>query len=229
MLSKTRSGNLDLARRIRAAGIPIFIPEDDADARSASSDGLRIRQFGGLAESAVFDWAGGTGFIVWVIITIRLSGFAVSSFDLEIPWEDPVRLLEDPMEIEGVSRVYRFGGWDSLEFNRDEVLNHRADVQRIMPRGSSLKGCLLGIGTQSIPEHFPHGATIPAFVTVSDQYMHHYRSAISLWASRPEKLRRAARPKSQRKRLFECPDSVFDPCRIDQDDTKVVLQRRQGK
>jgi hypothetical protein len=180
-------------------------------------------------ESAAFDWFGGTGFIIWLVITIELSGFAVSSFDLELPWTDTIRLLEDPLEIDGASTVYRFGGRDSLEFNRDEVLNHRADVQRIMPRGSSLKGCLLGIGTQSIPEQFPHGATIPAFGKITDQYMNHYRSAISLWASRPEKLRRAARPKSQRKRLFECPDSVFDPSRIDQDDTKVVLQNRQGK
>jgi hypothetical protein len=128
-----RSGNLELARQIRAAGIQICISEDDSDVRSVSSDGLRICQFGGLVESAAFDWFGGTGFIIWLVITIELSGFAVSSFDLELPWTDTIRLLEDPLEIDGASTVYRFGGRDSLEFNRDEVLNHRADVQRIMP------------------------------------------------------------------------------------------------
>lgn len=206
MKGKMRSGNLELARQIRAAGIPICISEDDSDVRSVSSDGLRICQFGGLVESAAFDWFGGTGFIIWLVVTIELSGFAVSSFDVEIPWEDTISLLEDPLKIDGASMVYRFGARDALEFNRDEVLNHRADVQRIMPRGSSLKGCLLGIGSRSIPDRYPHGDSIPAFVNVYDQYNRPYRSPIVLWANRPERLRRGSRPKAERERLFACPD-----------------------
>jgi len=119
-----------------------------------------------------------------------------------------VRFLEDPRQVNGSSEVYSFGGRGQLEFHRDEVLNHFADVRRILPRGSSVTGLLLAIGDRGIPDEFRHGAYIPAFVTISDQYNVKHRSPIALWSDRSVKLRPAANPKTKRKRLFECPD----PC-----------------
>jgi hypothetical protein len=143
-----------------------------------------------------------------LVITITVPSFAISSFELEVPWQDTPRLLDDPLEKDGVSEVYRFGGKDRLEFHRADVLNRYADVQRILPRGSSVRGWLLGIGSQAIPDRFEHGTEIPSFVTVTDQYMNKYRSSVSFWADRNEGLRRAA-SKSKRKGLFECPDPGF--------------------
>jgi hypothetical protein len=131
---------------------------------------------------------------------------AISAFDLEVPWGGAVRCLEDPLEVDGTSTVYKFGGKDSLEFDRDQVLNHQADVRRILPRGASLKGSLLAVGSQSIPDHFRHGENIPVFVTIYDQYSHSCRSPVSLWADRGEKLLPAAQPKAKRKGLLECLD-----------------------
>lgn len=207
MKLKTRAGNLDLARRIRGAGIPIYIPEDDPERFSAPSAGLLIYQTGGCTESFALDWAGGTQFVIWLTITTELPGFAISSFDLELPWRDRIRWLEEPLEISGTPGVYQFGGTDSLELDRADVLNHHADAQRILPLGTSLRGCLLGVGSQSMPDHFRHGQSIPAFITVHDQHIREYRSTVSLWADRSAKLRGAARPTAKRKRLFDCPDS----------------------
>lgn len=206
MRRKVHTPNLKLARQIRAAGILIDIPEDGPDAPSVPLDGVLIRQTGAVFDSAAFDLAGGAGFMLSLVITINLPCFAISSFDLEVPWGDTVRFLEDPLQVDGTSEVYRFGGRDQLEFHREEVLNHYADVRRILPRGSSVTGLLLAIGHQGIPDDFRHGAYIPAFVTVYDQYSFKHRSPISLWADRSAKRRPTANPKAKRKRLFECPD-----------------------
>jgi hypothetical protein len=206
MKTTRAAGNLELARRIRAAGIPLHIPEDDGKAPSVPCDGLRLHQYGGRIESMAFDWAGGTGFVIWLTVTARLAGLAISAFELEVPWAGTVRCLEDPLEVDGTSTVYRFGGRDSLEFDREKVLNHQADERRILPRGASIKGCLLAVGSQSIPDHFQHGETIPLFVAIYDQYTNAYRWPVSLWADRSEKLRPAAQPKAKRKGLFECLD-----------------------
>jgi hypothetical protein len=47
---------LAYARRIRSAGRPIHIPQDDGDVSSIPSDALRVRQTGGIIESTAFDW-----------------------------------------------------------------------------------------------------------------------------------------------------------------------------
>ena len=70
---------LAYARRIRSAGRPIHIPEDDGEARSLPSDALRVRQTGGVFESTAFDWGAGAGFKINLVVTSKISGFAVST------------------------------------------------------------------------------------------------------------------------------------------------------
>jgi len=81
--------------------------------------------------------------------------------------------------------VYRFGGTNSLAFHRDQVINHYADPQHMVPRGSSVAGLLLAVGSEPIPEKFRRGATIPASVAIIDQFGHKYRSPVSLYSYRP--------------------------------------------
>lgn len=202
--------SLDLARRIRAAGVHVYIEEDDFKGTNPLSEGLHINLYGGLTESAAFNFYGGTVFIIYLTIAINLPRFAISAFDLELPWTSEIRWLEDPREIGGGSNVYKFGGRNLPEFERNRVLNHFADVARILPRGSSLKGCLLGIGTSPIPDCFSHGAIIPGFLIVFDQYGRRYRSSVSLWSDRKQDLAPGTCSKVTRKRLFECPDKDFD-------------------
>jgi hypothetical protein len=177
--------HLALARRIRAAGRPIHIEEDDGEARCIPSDGLLIYQTGGVNESCAIDYSGGTAFIIYLVITINLPNFGISAFGLELPWKnESFRWLEDPLEIGGSSNCYCFGDKNIPDFERSRVLNHYADVRRVYSPGKSLKGCLLGCGFDPIPEHFRHGMMISASVVVYDQFWRECRSQVELWADR---------------------------------------------
>ena len=191
MKSKIHQDSLALARRIRVASIPIYISEDDEEAPHDPSSGVLAYLVDGVCESRAFDFCGAAGYIIRAVITVNLPRFAIAGFGLELPWKTTVRWLEDPFEIDGYTVVYRFGGKEILEFERSEVLNHFADVRRMWSRGKSRKGFLLGIGDQPIPEQFQHGVMIPAFLIIYDQYWQEYRSSVSLWLDRSEKIRHA--------------------------------------
>jgi hypothetical protein len=196
---------LDLARRIRAAGRPIYISEDDGEARCIPCDGLRVRQTGGVDESRAIDCCGGTAFVISLLITNKLPRFAIADFGLELPWkQESFYWLEDPLQIDGTSRRYRFGGKDLPEFDREQVINHHADVTRILSPGDSLKGFLLGYGFESIPEKFRHGMMIPAFVIVYDQLGRDHRSPVELQAVRSRTPPRVLR----RSTLLDHPDPI---------------------
>jgi hypothetical protein len=197
--------SLAIARRIRAAGRPIYIAEDDGEARSIPCDGLRVRQTGGVMDSQAIDCSGGTAFILNLFITINLPKFAISAFGLEPPWKnDTFYWLEDPLQIDGASRCYRFGSRDLPEFDRGQVINHRANATRIFSSGESLKGFLLGYGFDAIPEQFGHGMMIPAFVIVYDQCGHEHRSPVELQAVRNRTRSQVLRKSS----LLDHPDSI---------------------
>ncbi len=192
--------SLDLARRIRAAGRPIYIAEDDGDAPCIPSDALRVYQAGGVNESSAFDWGNGTGFKIYLVITNHRPAFAISRFELELPWNTKYfSWLEDPVALDGKSPCYRFMGNDILEFERSQVINHYADVTKPLSAGQSVKGFLLGFGFDSIPEAFPHGAIIPAFLNIYDQAGNKHGSHVKLWADRMKKNSRPPQWTERRK------------------------------
>ena len=61
-MHKTFVDRADLARRIQAAGVPIHTVTDCINC--ASTAGVFVRQHGGETESTVFDYYGGTSFII---------------------------------------------------------------------------------------------------------------------------------------------------------------------
>jgi hypothetical protein len=208
----------DLARRIRAAGIRIAIEEDDCKTTDVPP-GVLIRLVGGEVENMALDFHGGTAFIIWACITINLPRFAIAAFGLELPWKCAVRWLEDPLELDGTSEVYRFDGRHLPDFERTQVLNHRADACRTLSPASSVKGCLLGVADECIPDAFRHGMTIPGFLSVFDQFSREFRSPISLWADRSQKPLPDTRRQATRKRLFDCPDPGYCQASLQDDDT----------
>ena len=180
-----KKGDLALARRIRAAGRRIYILEDDGDAPYTPSGALRVYQTGGVIESRAFDWCQGTGFQIYLVITNHRPGFAISAFELKLPWTNSsFYWLEDPIVFDGASHCYRFMGNGVLEFKRNLVINHYADVTQTFSSGQSVKGYLLGFGSDPIPKDFPHGAKIPAFLIIYDQEGQQHRSTLELWADR---------------------------------------------
>lgn len=212
---------LAVARRIRAAGRPIYIAEDDDRTPSIPCEGLRVRQWGGLVESRAIDCSNWTAFIINLTITANQPTFAISAFSLEAPWKnDYFRCLEDPLQLDGPSRNYRFGVRDIPEFEREHVINHCADVTRMLPRGHSLKGFLLVVGSDPMPEQFRHGMMIPAFVIIYDQWGRDHRSPVELQA-----VRNLTRPRVSRKSgLLDHPDSIAgrSPWRISHPDCRGI-------
>jgi hypothetical protein len=204
-LKRQAIDNLDLARRIRAAGRPIYIPEDDGERPCIPSDGLRVRQWAGVTESRAIA-CGGTAFIIYLTITSNLPQFAISDFGLRLPWKQSSFFwLEDPDEIDGPSRLYHFAFKNSPEFERSRVLNHCADVRRTYSSGHSLKGCLLGFGFDSIPEDYGHGMMIPAFVVVYDQFGRQYQCPVEL---RTDRMSRPPRQVSRTRNMLAHPDPI---------------------
>jgi hypothetical protein len=201
---------LAYARRIRRAGRPIRIPEDDGEARCIPTEALRVRQTGGVFESSAFDWGAGTGFKIYLIVTSNISGFAVSHIEIDLPWtQTSFYWLEDPLEIGGQSRCYRFCGDGVREFERELVINHRLQVTQQFSKGMSVKGFLLGFGFDAIPERFSQGQMIPALIVLYDQFAHPYRAPIELWADRTRKgLRRPQSSVARRGRLCDKRDVI---------------------
>jgi hypothetical protein len=198
---------LAYARRIRSAGRLIHIPQDDGETRCIPSEALRVRQTGGIIESTAFDWGAGTGFKIYLVVTSNIPGFAVSHIELELPWQQTYFYwLEDPLVIDGPSRCYRFFGNQSLEFERDLVLNHRLKVTQPFSAGESAEGFLLGLGFEPIPEVFTQGKMILAFVVIYDQFARKCRVPVKLWADRSTRNIRSKRSGARRK------GGLFDKC-----------------
>jgi hypothetical protein len=191
---------LAYARRIRNAGRPIHIPTDDGEASCIPSENLRVRQTGGLIESTAFVWGAGTGFKINLVVTSKVSGFAVSHIELELPWKlTYFWLLEDPVVIDGPWRCYRFVGDAVLEFRRELVINHLLRVTRPFSAGESVEGFLLGTGCDPIPAKFSQGEMIPAFLVLYDQFAHPYRAPLELCVDRTTKNLRPRRSSARRK------------------------------
>ena len=202
--NEMREERADLLRRLRAAGVPLPFYEDHEDGRAC---GLRIRQFGAEILSTAFDLGYcGTGYTIAARITINRPAFAISHFGLQLPWENSyVWWLEDPVETGARWNRYWFPA-NGPNFDRSEVINHHADVRRMLPRGKTLEGLLLGVGDAPIPDHFVHGNTVPAFVTVTDQYDRDYSGPVSLRVDRTQTLLRRTRKEAPRKGLLDSPD-----------------------
>ena len=201
---------LAYARRIRSAGRPIHIPQDDGEARSLPSDALRVRQTGGVIESTAFDWGAGAGFKINLVVTSKMSGFAVSRVELELPWKQTFFWwLEDPEVIDGPFRSYRFVGNSTLEFSRNLVINHRLHVTRPFSAGESVEGFLLGTGCDPIPAEHSQGKMIPSFLVLYDQFGHPYRAPIELCVDRTTKNLQPRRSSIRRKgRLLDKRDPI---------------------
>jgi hypothetical protein len=197
--------SLAVARRIRAAGRPIYIAEDDAAPPSIPSDALSVRQTGGVMESRAIDCSSCTAFIIYMLLTAKQPAFAISAFGLEVPWNtEHFHWLADPLELNGPSPCYRFHLPGVPDFERCDVINHYADPTRVLSSGHSLKGFLLAVGSDPMPGEFRHGMMIPAFVIVYDQLGRDYRSAVELQA-----VRNSPRPRVSRKRnLLDRPDPL---------------------
>lgn len=204
MKNKKHPQDVALARRLQAAGVPLEIIERE------KNGGLLMNQIGSGSESCAFDLrTAASGYMVYMRIVIDLPAFAIFRFDLDVPWEDPsISLLEDPIETGDPHNEYSFPGENLYRVHRSLVINRYADVRCMRRRGQTLEGFLLWWGLQPIPDDWPVGKIIPAFVTVIDQWNRRYEHPVTLLDARSGRPLCGERKKKNRKPLFECPDRV---------------------
>jgi hypothetical protein len=84
------------------------------------------------------------------------------------------------------------------------VINHR----QIVKRGHCLDGLLLGVGDESIPDSYRHGATIDASLVLIDEMGRGFSTPVQLWVNRIAKIDRRRRKKTTREPLLEKEDVV---------------------
>lgn len=195
---------LNLARRMLANGVPLHIDRNDENV------GLLIHQIGAEMESCAFDLkCEGSGYMVNMRITITQEAFAIADIFLKLPWTDNgLSLIADPLVSGARYESYWFPGNNTLAFEREAVINHFVNVQRRLPRGKTIEGLLLWVGSEPIPGAFVHGTRFPASVIVLDQYDNPYPSEVSFWANRSERGAREKRKGESRTKLFSKHDVV---------------------
>jgi hypothetical protein len=198
----------DLVRQMLRLGVPIDVTRTDLIGVN-SQRSIRIDYIGGVAETSAFDLDPvGTGYMASLSLTVLREPFAIASFDLALPWmQTPVIWLSDPAEGNGPRNTYQFPGRNPLEYPRDAVINHCADVRRNLPLGKCIEGLLLGYGLDSIPDCFQHGGDAVGTLSITDQFGKEHSAEISFWIDRSAKLSPKKRNAPPRKSLFE--DRVF--------------------
>lgn len=112
----------EMARRMRAAGVPLELDEDKREI-TPPANGLSIeRNAEGIAE-AIGETS--TGYILDVYIVPNVPWpFEIARATLQLPWDDPnFQWIRDPRENGAQYEVYSLPG-TSLYYPRDEVINH---------------------------------------------------------------------------------------------------------
>ena len=156
----------------------------------------------GITESSAFDLYGGygAGYMLSLRIATDLPALEIYDWRLKVPWEDPqFQWLPDPPD-----NIYEFP--DHQTYPRDAVLNHR----RVLHRGRSLDGLLLGFGFESIPDSYRHNEFICASIVLIDGMGRRFPESVQLWVNRAARRDRKTTKKNTRRRLFENRSRVED-------------------
>jgi hypothetical protein len=215
--------DIEMQRRLRAAGVPLEVVGDDCGIDALPANGLFMTQTG---ECSVFDLDPcGVGFILELRIVPNFPWpFEISTLELDLPWQDSfLHWLPDPIDTRAKDLMYWFPTSDRLRFPRNQAINHHIGSSKRFSRGCSIGGLLLGVGA-FMPDDIRHDSEVPAFVRVFDQFGKRYTRPFSLRASRmsPSRRTRLQQKKATRVPLLACPD----PKRTKRPDWKSELKER---
>ena len=187
---------LKRARQLRVAGVELEIPEDDwKDSGLRRDSGLIIRQRDGPVGNSALAMRCGAAYSVSLSVVVNMPNFALTAFDLELPWKATPIFIEPPSG----QAPYKLPNGD--QYPQDVVINHFANPQRLLRRGQVIEGLLLAWSFESIPADYAHGSEIPASLIIYDQFAESYKQSIILWAQR-DWLAMPRRRASTRKPLF---------------------------
>jgi hypothetical protein len=169
MKYKLSEDELGLLSDLQKGNIPL--DEEVLEDIMAGQRGLSIYQTGTILETRVFDLkSGGSGYMLSVAIhNDSTRPIRLHEFRLEMLWHDAgFRWLDDPGRASPRKYTYSFPPSESLEFERDVVLNHRVGgAGQLNPEGS-IEGLLLGIGQSPIPDEYRDRQLLPTRLLVLD-------------------------------------------------------------
>jgi hypothetical protein len=148
--------HFDIARALRAQGVAIEILEEWEKQSKRLEISIR-------PDSAIYELRPGlTLYAIYVQLKSWRSKLAIEQFDILPAWDDDV-IPHSTME-----GNYRFTR--ALEFDRNEVLNHRFEELLCFPHiGDRIAGWLLGIGWRPLPAEYGPGHPAPFELSFLDQ------------------------------------------------------------
>lgn len=187
----------ELARRIHAAGIPVFF-----EAKKDEVPELLIRHDFDAYESIVFNDGARTGLILPLRIVPNIPVFVFSAFEICLPkWTN---VWFTPLEENLGNRWphYQFCGRSELKFSRAEVINHSLTEQKTVHRGHQLRGLLLAFSPEQLPDDLIYSEVLLGSIKIFDQFEQAHCAKISLRVDR--QAEREIRLGPQRQRLFVC-------------------------
>ncbi len=194
---------LKVALELAAAGVKLDIPDEWRE----NERFLRIT-IAGSPESLITQLSPSKVLYVFRVRLLAERSGTVQGFEVETCWDQGVF----PCYPEG-RPPYRFG--PGLDFDFDEVLNHRIESLLRFRRGDVREGLLLAMGYKPIPEEYGPGRPAPLNIVLFDQFsQQHAESGEFLVERSARTTRSAARPRT----------SLFAP-----EDTPEVKERVTGK
>jgi hypothetical protein len=192
-----------VAEELLAGGIVLEIPDEWRDNARA----LHI-EIGGPPASSIYQLA--SGIVVYVVrakLVAERGGIILEDFEITPAWDRDVY----PCGSEGGS--YRLAA--GLQYDWNEVLNHRIENRLRFRRGDLADGWLLATGSKPIPPQYGPGRPAPLEVAFLDQFSEQHKVSGDFVVERSAKtLKSPVRPRP----------GPFDPV-----DSTASMERNTGK
>jgi len=201
MCPNSNALELGLARRMLTLGVPM-----DA---GAFAEALVVRQERGpFANSIALSYLTSIHLGIIIILYIKVvcnrgMCFALSGFELYLPWKDtPATLLPDPAD-PSAPTIYRFSGYNASQYDKSEVICQSGKTLR---RGQPLEGYLLAVDPEPVPSEIRHRTDVTAKLTIFDQFDQGYSYDVVLRVDRSVEWGPKPVVPKRRSRLFDRPD-----------------------
>jgi hypothetical protein len=180
------------AERLKSAGVTIGLEN------TPTSPLVKIEQcdYGILLAGA----HKGIGLAAGVSLIALKSGITICDYEITIPGYDGEKILLVPIP-EG-SRSYK--ALNSLEFEKDVVLNHLILNGRPLPCARMFEGFLVAQSLGSLPDQFQTRGLLDAKICLFDQFVNAYSCEVEFMFERAAQAKEHARKR----------DSIFAPKQV---------------
>jgi hypothetical protein len=186
-----------LLRRLRAAGCPI--PSDDE--RDPLTD--VTMEVSRPELTRCYALRAGAEYVFGLRITNHSYGsLVIQRFAGRMHWHARLFWPIDPRIHMPETQVYRLES--GRKFPCADVLNHRVSERGILEGGESMEGILLAYSMlHEIPKYYLHDSSVPARLSVIDQYGRRHVSIIDISVDRTANIRPGMLIQRPRKGLFD--------------------------